>query len=107
MAANGYSTGITDLTQDVTAVCPVPENGVRVKNLGTARAYFGGPDVDSSGNTGYPLEPGEADTFPGAKAKETPVVPAPEGDMDPPVLYGRIEPGGQDGKVSWISVTMT
>lgn len=106
MAANGYSSGITEVGQDAVPVCPVPQAGVRVRNLGGSRIYLGGPDVDSSAGTGYPVDPGASEDIPGATAKETPVVPAPEGDMEPPVLWARAEPGAEGGKLSWISVSM-
>ena len=85
----------------------MPENGVRVKNIGDDTVYVGGPDVGSYGEgTGFPIEPGMSEDFPGVKPRESPVVPAPDDDMAPPVLYGRTASGGP-GKVSFISLAMT
>jgi hypothetical protein len=100
----GFTSGTRDIGEDATEICAVPEAGVRVRNTGDVTVYVGGPDVQA-GDNGYPLEPGQAEDFAGAKAKESPVVPAPEGDLDPAKLYGRVAQGGA-GKVSFISVSM-
>lgn len=104
----GFTSGTCEVGEDAIAICAVSENGVMIRNTGSVIVYVGGPDVGNEGSTqGYPVEPGTRETFTGAKAKETPVVPAPEGDMDPAVLYGRTAPGQDKGKVSFISVSMT
>lgn len=95
------ASGTAEVGGEPAFVCGVPENGVRVRNLGGSRVFFGGPDVAAGG--GYPLEPGEADTFPGVKPKESPVVPAPDGDLDPPGLYGVTAKGDGISKVAWIA----
>lgn len=103
----GFMSGSREVGEDATEICPVPETGVRVRNTGSVIVYVGGPDVGNEGDAaGYPLEPGQSEDFTGAKAKESPVVPAPPGDMDPAVLYGRTAPGASGGKVSFISVAM-
>lgn len=104
----GFSSGTVDVTEKATFVCSVPEAGVMVRNTGSSVIYLGGEDVgnDPSGASGYPLDPGTEKQFTGAKAKESPVVPAPPGDLDPPGLYARCEDGSA-GKVSFISVAMT
>ena len=103
----GFSSGSRDIGEDATEICAVPENGVRVRNTGDVTIYVGGPDVGTEGDRqGYPLDPGGSEDFAGAKAKESPVVPAPEGDMDPARLYARCA-AGQSGRVSFISVAMT
>jgi hypothetical protein len=102
----GYASGTREVGGEATAICAVPENGVRVRNTGDVTVWVGGQGVAADGEAqGYPLEPGEAEDFAGAKAKESPVVPAPEGDMDPAVLYGIAAPGST-GRVSYISVSM-
>lgn len=99
--------GSREIGEDVTEICVVTENGVRVRNTGDVTVYVGGPGVEAEGQgQGYPIEPGASEDFTGAKPKESPIVPAPEGDMDPAKLYGRTAPG-QSGKVSFISVSMT
>lgn len=99
--------GTREIGAEATAICGVTENGVRVRNTGDVTVWVGGADVAADGDgQGYPLEPGEAEDFTGVKAKESPVVPAPEGDMDPAVLYGAVAQGST-GKVSFISVSMT
>jgi hypothetical protein len=104
----GFSSGSREVGEDVTEICAVSENGVRIRNTGDVTVYIGGPDVGNEGDTqGYPVEPGGSEDFTGAKAKESPIVPAPEGDMDPAVLYGRTAPGSGAGRVSFISVSMT
>lgn len=103
----GFTSGTREVGEDATEICAVPERGVRLRNTGDAPVYVGGPDVAAEGDgQGFPVEPGASEDIPGAKAKESPVVPAPEGDMDPAVLYGRCAPG-QSGKISFISVDMT
>ena len=83
-----FQSGTVQVSKDATQVCGVPENGVRLKNTGDARVYVGGQDAQE-----YPLEPGEAETFSGVKARETPVVPAPADDLHPAVLYARADKG--------------
>lgn len=103
----GFMSGSRDVGEGVTEICVVTENGVRIRNTGDVTVYVGGPDVAADGDgQGYPLDPGQAEDFTGAKPKETAIVPAPEGDMDPARLYGRCA-AGQSGKVSFISVSMT
>ena len=103
----GFLSGTADVTEKAAPICDVPENGVRVRNTGSSVIYVGGPDVGNTGDSaGFPIDPGRSEDFTGARAKESPVVPAPPGDMDPAVLYARCEPGAA-GKVSWISVSMT
>lgn len=90
---------------EAVALCPVSEDGVRVKNLGDVTVYFGGPDVAGDDNSGgYPIEPGQSDTFTAPKLKESPVVPAPENDMDRPVLYARTADGSGASKICWLVV---
>jgi hypothetical protein len=103
----GFTSGTREVGEDATEICGVPAGGVRVRNLGDVTVYVGGPDVGSEGDTqGFPVDPGTSEDFAGASPKESPVVPAPEGDTDPPVLYARTAPG-QCGKVAFISVAMT
>lgn len=103
----GFSSGTVDVAEKATFVCSVPETGVTIKNTGSSVIYLGGEDVgNAGGGAGYPLDPGTAETFTGARARETPVVPAPPGDMDPPGMYARCE-DGLTGQVSYISVAMT
>jgi hypothetical protein len=104
----GFMSGTREIGEDATEICGVPASGVRVRNTGDVPVYVGGPDVGNDGDArGYPVEPGGSEDFAGASPKESPVVPAPEGDMDPPVLYARTAPGTGGGKVAFISVYMT
>jgi hypothetical protein len=103
----GFTSGSRDIGEDVTEICAVPENGVRIRNTGNATVYVGGPDVMADGDAqGYPIGPDSSEDFAGVKAKESPVVPAPEGDMDPARLYARTAPGSTS-RVSFISVSMS
>lgn len=104
-----YSSGTADVGEDVTPICAVPATGARVKNLGGTIVYVGGDDVAAEGDgQGYPLDPGgPPELLQGAVAKETPVVPAPAGDMDDAVLYGRTAAGSGISRVAWITVSMT
>lgn len=103
----GFTSGTRDVGEDATEICSVPENGVRIRNTGDVTVYVGGPDVGNEGDSqGFPVEPGGSEDFPGTKARESPIVPAPEGDMDAPVLYARCA-AGQSGKVSFLSLAMT
>lgn len=96
--------GTVDVGTDPVRVCAVPDKGVRIRNLGGSTVFFGGPDVTADGATaGFPIEAGESDTFPGVKPKESPVVPAPEGDLDLLQLYGRTAEG-TESRVAWLTV---
>jgi hypothetical protein len=103
-----FSSGTVDVGADAAvAVCGVPENGVTVRNLGQVRVYIGDAGVSNDGPAaGYPIEPGTSETFPGARPKESPIVPAPQGDMDPPMLYAIAAAGGSS-QVAYLSVAMT
>lgn len=99
------SSGTVVVGAEVTAVCAVPESGIRVRNTGSARVFLGGPDVGTDGDeAGYPLDPGDSETLAGVKPRETPVVPAPEGDLDPAVLHACCEKGTA-GLIAFIIVT--
>lgn len=103
-----FLSGTVDVGEEPAPVCGVPVTGVQVKNTGSVTVYFGGSDVTAEGaGQGYPVDPGTSENFTGAAAKETPVVPAPDGDMDPAVLYGRTAPGTGTSRVSFITVSMT
>lgn len=103
----GFTSGTREVGGNATAICGVPDTGVRLRNTGDVTVWIGGPDVTADGdNQGYPVEPGTSEKFDGAKAKESPVVPAPPGDMDPAVLYG-VTAAGSTGQVAFISVSMT
>ncbi len=101
----GASSGIVAVGEKPVPVCSVPQAGVRVKIAGEGPpVYLGGPDV-SAGN-GYLLEaghPGEQ-IMGGSGVRQTPVVPAPPGDADDPVLYGVTDSGAGESRVTWISV---
>lgn len=96
-----FSSGTAEVGENPAPLCSAGNAGVRVKNLGTIRAYLGGRDVTADG---YPLDPGEPEMFYGSTAKETAVVPAPPGDLDPEVLYACTAPGTGMTRVSWIGV---
>ena len=95
-----FAAGTTEVGEDAVSLCPVGEAGVRVRNEGSVRVYLGGPDV---GADGYPLDPGTSDEFRGPKARESPVVPAPAGDLAGSVLYARTAQGSGSTRVSWIA----
>lgn len=98
----GFTSGTREVGEDeAAALCGVPPSGVRVRNLGGVRVYLGGPDV--SADDGFPVDPGGSDTFPGPTPKESPVVPAPPGDMDAPVLYARTAKDSGTTTVSFIA----
>lgn len=94
-----FTSGTAEVGKDPVALCPVGENGVRVRNRGGTIVYLGGPDVTEDG---YPLGPGEAEEFHGAQHRPSGVVPAPPGDGDPDVLYACSD-GGKISRVSWIA----
>lgn len=103
-----FTSGTREVGEDATEICGVPASGVRVRNTGNVPVYVGGPDVANDGDgKGYPIEPGGSEDFAGASPKESPVVPAPEGDMDPPKLFARTGSGQGKGEVAFISVSMT
>lgn len=93
-----FTSGTAEVSGEPVALCPVGENGVRVRNRGGSTVYLGGPDVTEDG---YPLDPGASEVFRGAKKANSGVVPAPDGDMDPDVLYARGD-GSGTSRVSWI-----
>jgi len=96
--------GTAEVGREPVPVCPVPANGVLVKNRGTAEVFFGGPAVTADGGTeGFPLAAGEMQVFPGAQLHESPAVPAPAGDMAPPQLYACTAAGAGMARVSWIA----
>jgi hypothetical protein len=99
-----FSSGTADVGETPVPLCPVSETGAVIRNGGDVRVYLGGPDVGNDGTAdGYPLEPGEAETFTGAQHRPSGVVPAPPGDADDDVLYARTAPGDGPVPVSWIS----
>lgn len=102
-----YASGTAEVGEDkATLLCGVPESGVMIRNLGEAAVHVGGPDVGNDGEgAGYPVDAGAAETFPGIRVKESPVVPAPPGDLDPPALYARAAPGAGTVKVSWLTIS--
>lgn len=98
-----FTSGSTDVGEDATPICGLPENGVTLKNRGGTAVYLGGPDVSTDGdNSGFPLDPGESQWIPGARIKESPIVPAPPGDLTPPPLYGRTGAGTGIARVAYI-----
>jgi hypothetical protein len=99
-----YASGTIDVGEDLVPLCSVPEGGVRVRNLGGVTIFLGGADLPGDGG-GYPVEAGAAETIQGVKPKESPVVPAPEGDLDNEVLYARTMTGTGGSKMSYISVS--
>lgn len=98
-----FSSGTADVGEDPVPLCGVSNAGARVRNRGGVLVYLGGPDVGYEGpGEGYPLEPGTSELFYGGIPKETAIVPAPPGDLDPETLYARTAPGTGIAKVSWI-----
>lgn len=93
-----FTSGTAEVGDSPVALCPVGENGVRVRNRGGVVVYLGGAGVTADG---YPLDPGETADFYGAKKSNSALIPAPPGDMDPDVLYARSD-GGKTSRVSWI-----
>ena len=97
-----FTSGTREVGEDeAVALAGVPPSGMRVRNLGDVRVWLGGPDV--SADDGFPVDPGGSETFPGPAPKESPVVPAPPGDMDAPVLYARTGKGSGTTTVSFIA----
>ena len=97
-----FGSGTAEVGETPAAICAVPEGGVKIRNLGAARLFTGGPGVTAEGpGAGYPVDAGASDTIHGPKLRESPVVPAPEGDMTAPVLYGVSESGII--RVAWIT----
>lgn len=94
-----YASGTVEVGADPAPVCAVPPGGVRIRNIGQADVYIGGPDVTADG---YPLTPGTSEDFPGSQLKESPIVPAPASDTTPPQLYART--AGQAGKIAFITL---
>jgi hypothetical protein len=98
-----FTSGTREVGEDeAVALAGVPPSGMRVRNLGGVRVYLGGPDV--SDEDGFPVDPGASETFPGTEPRESPIVPAPPGDMAAPVLYARTAKGTGITKVSFIAV---
>ena len=95
----GFASGTVDVGTDPVPVCVPGETGARVRNLGGTRVFLGGPDVTTDG---YPLEPGTSELFYGSKPRQSPVVPAPPGDMAPDVLFARTGAGAGTAQVAWI-----
>jgi hypothetical protein len=101
-----FSSGQVDIGDQPAPICPVGRGRtIRVKNLTSATVYLGGEDVTADG---YPLDGGESEAFTAGAPREAPTVPAPEGDTDVPVLYGRTgggagETGSGAARVAWIS----
>lgn len=100
----GSRSGIVTVGEKPTYVCSVPQAGVLVKNAGAADVYLGGPGVVAG--DGYLLEPGgPGEQIMGrSRVRQTPIVPAPPGDADDPVLYGVTGEGARESRVTWISV---
>jgi hypothetical protein len=94
-----FTSGTADVGDNAVPLCAVSETGVQVRNRGDVPVYLGGPDVAESG---YPLAPGESETFTGTRHRPSGVVPAPPGDGDDDVLYARTAPGDGPARVSWI-----
>ena len=98
-----FASGTAQVGSTAVPLCRIGNAGARVRNLGSAVVFLGGPDVGASGErAGYPLDPGTSELFYGGKAKEIPVVPAPPGDLELPQLYARTAPGTGPVGVSWI-----
>jgi hypothetical protein len=96
--------GTVDIGEDLTMVCAVPENGVRIRNLGDVTVWVGGEDITAAPDgPGFPVEAGQSETFPGATVHESPVVPAPPDDMASPQLYARTAAGTGTSKVTWLA----
>lgn len=96
-----FTTGQYEVGEEPAELCTVPPDGVRVRNLGGSRIFIGGPDV--SAEHGYPIEPGTSEDFAAPKPKESPIVPAPAGDMAPSVLYAVTEKGSGTSKVAVVA----
>lgn len=101
----GTLSGITLVGEKPVPVCPVPAAGVLVRNTGSAGGpvvWLGGPDV--AAGDGYPLDPGgPGEQVTGAaRAKQSPIVPAPPGDTAPAMLYGCTRPGAGESRVAWL-----
>jgi hypothetical protein len=99
----GFGHGTVEVSPDeATLICSVPEAGVKLRNMGNATVFVGGPGVEAEGaSAGYPIDPGTSDVIKGPALREAPQVPAPPGDMTAPVLYGRSASGII--KVAWIA----
>lgn len=102
-----YTSGTREVGEDgAVALCPVPPDGVRIRNLGPVRVFIGGPGVGADGDAaGFPVDSGGSETVPGTTPKDSPVVPAPPDDLAAPVLYARTAKGTGNAKVSFISVS--
>ena len=99
----GFTSGTREVGEDeAVALAGVPPSGMRVRNLGGVRVYLGGPDVTAE--NGFPVDAGGSETFPGSEPRESPIVPAPEGDMDAPVLYARTAKDTGITRISFIAV---
>ena len=100
-----FSAGTVQVGDDgASRVCTVPVGGVKIRNLGGTRVFFGGEGVTAEGEAaGYPLDPGQSELFPGVKAREVPVVPAPPDDMYVPGLFGCTAKGTGTALVTWIA----
>jgi len=99
----GFTSGTREVGEDeAVALAGVPPSGMRVRNLGSVTVYLGGPDVTAE--NGFPVDAGGSETFPGSEPKESPIVPAPPGDTDAPVLYARTGKDTGITKISFIAV---
>jgi hypothetical protein len=99
-----FSSGTVTVREDATLICLVPYTGVRIRNCGDATVHIGGADVNEDG---YPIEPGTSELIQGVKAKETPIVPAPPGDVDDAMLYGCTAAGAGTTQVAYITVDLS
>lgn len=99
----GFSHATVDVPADkAVQLCTAGPDGTLVKNLGGSRVFVGGPGVAADGDgAGFPLEPGEAQTFTAPEPRMSFSVPAPEGDMAPAELFARAATG--TCKVAWIA----
>jgi len=97
-----FTSGTREVGEDeAIALAGVPPSGMRVRNLGDVTVFLGGPDVTEQ--NGFPVDAGGSETFPGSEPRESPVVPAPPGDLDAPVLYARTGSGTGTTTVSFIA----
>jgi hypothetical protein len=94
-----FASGTADVGETPVPLCAVSETGVRIRNAGDVRVHLGGPDVSPDG---YPLNPGESETFTGTQHRPSGVVPAPPGDGADDVLWACSD-GTGTSRVSWIS----
>ena len=101
-----FSSGQAEIGDQPTLICPVGRGRtIQVKNMTTVTVYLGGPDVTTDG---YPLDGGEAQALTAGAERESVVVPAPEGDVAAPELYGLTGddadgPDAEAARVAWIA----